>query len=64
MHDEPKHPGAGGDGSLLPDGAGHWLVGLNEVQAGAKQQPGKQDRGHFAWQQRDQFGSGSLHYDR
>lgn len=64
MHDEPEHPRTGGDGGLLPAGAGHRHLGLHEVQAGEEEQPGRLDRDHSAGQQRDQPGGGSLHHDR
>lgn len=63
-HNGSEHPRAGGNGGLLPDGAGHWSVGLDEVQTGAEKQPSSPDRGHFAGKQRDQYGSRSLHNDR
>ena len=63
-HNEPERPRSGGDGVLLPAGAGDRHLGLHEVQAGEDEQPGRPDGGQSAGQQRDQPCRGSLHHDR
>lgn len=64
VHNESKHRRTRGDGALLPAGAGHRHLGLQEVQSTEEEQPGGHYRGHSAGEQRDQPGGGNLHHDR
>lgn len=63
-HDDPQRPRPGGDGTVLPDGAGYRTVGLEEVQGVRERQQSRPERDHAVGQQRDQSGGGSLHHDR